>query len=122
MLFMNMALNETVEMWDSVKEELKTMVPEASHPWIMPLEPVGFENDTITFLTGASFAVQVIRKFHYQQIVEAFKRVTGRDIKFEIIVDAKKSEELKKQTEKLNTRKDIVLSYMEKFEDFAIKF
>lgn len=99
---MSACLNETVEMWDSVKEELKTMVPESSYPWIMPLEPVGFENDTITFLTGASFAVQIIRTFHYQHIIEAFKRVTGRDIKFEIIFDAKKSEEIKKQTEKIN--------------------
>ena len=101
-MMMNTSLNETVEMWDSVKEELRTMVPESSHPWIMPLEPVGFENDTMTLLTGASFAKQIISKFHYQNILDAFKRVTGRDIKFEIIVDAKKSEEIKKQTEKIN--------------------
>ena len=96
---MSVLANETAEIWDSVKEELRNVVPEASHPWIMPLEPVGFENDTMTLLTGASFAAQIIRKHHYQDIVDAFKRVTGRDIKFELIVDAKKSEELKKKTE-----------------------
>ena len=98
---MGILANETTEIWDSVKEELKNLVPEASYPWIMPLEPVGFENDTMTLLTGASFAVEIIRKHHYQQIMDAFKRVTGRDIRFEIIVDAKKSEELKKQSEKI---------------------
>jgi len=101
---MSSVVTETVEIWDSVKEELRSTVPEASHPWIMPLEPVGFENDTMTLLTGASFAVQIIRKHHYQQILDAFKKVTGRDIKFELIVDSKKSEELKKQTEKINKK------------------
>ena len=74
---MSSVVTETVEIWDSVKEELRSTVPEASHPWIMPLEPVGFENDTMTLLTGASFAVQIIRKHHYQQILDAFKKVTG---------------------------------------------
>ena len=101
---MGTAVNEAVEIWDSVKEELKKTVPETSYPWIMPLEPVGFEDDKITFLTGASFAVQIIRKHHYKQITDALKAVTGRDIKFDIIVDSKKSEELKKQTEKINKK------------------
>lgn len=99
---MSVLAKETVEIWDSVKEELRNVVPASSFPWIMPLEPVGFENDTMTLLTGASFAAQIIRKHHYQDIVDAFKRITGRDIKFELIVDAKKFDELKKQTEKIN--------------------
>ena len=94
---MGIAINEAVEIWDSAKEELKKVVPEASYPWIMPLEAAGFENDKLTLITGASFAVQIIRKFHYKQIMDALKLVVGREIKFDIIVDSKKTEELKKQ-------------------------
>ncbi len=101
---MGIAINEAVEIWDSAKEELKKVVPEASYPWIMPLEAAGFENDKLTLITGASFAVQIIRKFHYKQIMDALKSVVGREIKFDIIVDSKKTEELKKQTEKINKK------------------
>ena len=51
---MGIAINEAVEIWDSAKEELKKVVPEASYPWIMPLEAAGFENDKLTLITFES--------------------------------------------------------------------
>ena len=96
-----MDITEVKKIWEDVKVELSEIIPPSSYePWILPLEPIGFENDEFSVLTGQSFALSVIRKNHYQQITDAFKKILGREIEFKIIFDEELSAKLKKQIEK----------------------
>lgn len=96
-----MEITEIKKIWEDVKEELINVIPPSSfEPWILPLEPIGFENDEFSVLTGHSFAVSIIRKNHYQQITDALKKIVGKDIDFKIIFDEELSSKLKKQIEK----------------------
>lgn len=71
-----MDIIEIKKIWEDVKQELALTIPPSSfEPWILPLEPIGFENDEFSVLTGQAFAISIIRKNHYPQIVEAFKKV-----------------------------------------------
>ena len=67
-----MDIIEVKNIWNRVKEEIIKTVPATSHPWIIPMEAVGFENGIFSVLTGQSFAIQIIRKNHYQQIIDVF--------------------------------------------------
>lgn len=92
---------EIKKIWEDVKEELSSTIPPSSfEPWILPLEPIGFENNEFSVLTGQSFAMQVIRKNHYQQITDAFQKVLGKSIEFKIVFDEELSAKLKKQIQK----------------------
>src|SRR5574344_201923 len=95
-----MDILEVKKIWSEVKEEIIKNVPATSHPWILPLEPVGYENGVFSVLTGQAFAIQIIRKNHYQQILDTFKNSGYNVTQFDIIFDEKLSNELKKQKEK----------------------
>lgn len=96
-----MDIIEVKKIWEDVKEELiETIPPSSFEPWILPLEPIGFENDEFSVLTGQAFAISVIRKNHYQQIADAFKKVLGKEIEFKMVFDEELSAKLKKQIEK----------------------
>lgn len=96
-----MEITEIKKIWEDVKTELATTIPPSSfEPWILPLEPIGFEEDEFSVLTGQAFAISVVRKNHYQQIEDAFKKVLGREIQFKMIFDEELSAKLKKQIEK----------------------
>lgn len=96
-----MEILEIKKIWEDVKEELVSTIPPSSYePWILPLEPIGFENNEFSVLTGQAFAISIVRKNHYQQIVEAFKKVLGQEIEFKMVFDEELSAKLKKQIEK----------------------
>lgn len=96
-----MEISEIKKIWEDVKIELEQTIPASSfEPWIVPLEPMGYENGRFSVLSGQAFAVSVIRKNHYQQIVDAFKKVLGEEIDFEIVFDQELSNKLKKQLSK----------------------
>lgn len=96
-----MEIIEIKKIWEDVKEELAlTISPSSFEPWILPLEPIGFENNQFSVLTGQSFALQIVRKNHYQQIIDAFKKVLGREIEFKMVFDEELSAKLKKQIQK----------------------
>lgn len=96
-----MDIVEIKKIWEDVKMELASTIPASTYePWIVPLEPIGFENNQFSVLTGQAFAISVIRKSHYQQIGEAFKKVIGKEVEFNIIFDEELSTKLKKQMQK----------------------
>lgn len=126
-----MEITEIKKIWEDVKEELATtIVPSSFEPWIMPLEPIGFENDEFSVLTGQSFAIQIIRKNHYQQIIDAFKKVLGREVEFKMVFDEELSSKLKKQIEKAkkviekSTKENAVdnLAQMQSFSNLNLKY
>ncbi len=95
-----MDIIEVKNIWNNVKEEIIKTVPATSHPWIIPMEAVGYENEIFSVLTGQSFAIQIIRKNHYQQILDVFHSLGYPIKKFDIIFDENLAKELKKQKEK----------------------
>lgn len=96
-----MEILEIKKIWEDVKGELVSTIPPSSYePWILPLEPIGFENDEFSVLTGQAFAISIVRKNHYQQIIDAFKKILGREIEFKMVFDEELSAKLKKQIEK----------------------
>ena len=109
-----MDIIEVKNIWNRVKEEIIKTVPATSHPWIIPMEAVGYENEIFSVLTGQSFAIQIIRKNHYQQILEVFHSLGYPIKKFDIIFDENLSKELKKEKEK-------ELKAQKKAEEKAIK-
>lgn len=126
-----MDITEIKKIWEDVKEELvSTIVPSSYEPWILPLEPIGFENDEFSVLTGQAFAISVIRKNHYQQIIDAFKKVLGREVEFKIVFDEELSAKLKKQIEKAkkasekSTKETAIdnLAQMQSFSNLNLKY
>ncbi|MFA7657827.1 MAG: chromosomal replication initiator protein DnaA [Candidatus Gastranaerophilaceae bacterium] len=126
-----MEIAEIKKIWEDVKEELvSTIVPSSYEPWILPLEPIGFENGEFSVLTGQSFAIQVIRKNHYQQIIDAFKNVLGHEVEFKMIFDEELSAKLKKQIEKAkkvaekSTKETAIdnLAQMQSFSNLNLKY
>ena len=100
--------------WERVKEELQETIPPSSfEPWILPLEPMGFENGEFSVLTGQAFAITIIRKNHYSQIQEAFKKVLGQNVELKIILDEKLSQKLKKEIEKSIRKNNVITSEIE---------
>lgn len=96
-----MDIVEIKKIWEDVKKELVETIPPSSYePWILPLEPIGFENDEFSVLTGQAFAISIVRKNHYPQIIEAFQKVLGREIDFKMVFDEELSAKLKKQIQK----------------------
>lgn len=96
-----MDISEIKKIWEDVKAELsQTIVASSYEPWIMPLEPIGFENDEFSVLTGQAFAITVVRKNHYQQIMDAFEKILGRKVEFKMVFDEELSAKLKKQIQK----------------------
>ncbi|MDD3436371.1 MAG: chromosomal replication initiator protein DnaA [Candidatus Gastranaerophilales bacterium] len=96
-----MEILEIKKIWEDVKVELEQTIPPSSYePWILPLEPIGFENNEFSVLTGQAFAISVIRKNHYSQIIEAFKKIVGQEIEFKMVFDEKLAAKLKKEIQK----------------------
>lgn len=120
-----MEISEIKKIWEDVKVELATtIIPSSFEPWILPLEPIGFENNEFTVLTGQAFAITIIRKSHYQQIIDAFKKVLGREVEFKIIYDEELSTKLKKQIEKAKkvaekSQKETAVDNLAKMQSFS---
>jgi len=126
-----MEMTEIKRIWEDVKKELeKTIQPSSYDPWIVPLEPIGFENNQFSVLTGQAFAISVIRKNHYQQIIDAFKKVLGQEVEFKMVFDEEVSAKLKKQLQKAkqvaekSTKEDAVdhLAKMQSFSNLNLKY
>lgn len=95
-----MDIVEVKKIWDEVKEEIIKTVPATSHPWIIPMEAVGYEDGVFSVITGQSFGIQIIRKNHYQQILDVFGSLGYPLKKFDIIFDEELSKKIKKEKEK----------------------
>lgn len=126
-----MEIAEIKKIWEDVKNELVSTIPPSSfEPWILPLEPIGFENNEFSVLTGQAFAISIVRKNHYQQIIDAFRKVLGREVEFKMIFDEELSAKLKKQIQKAkqvaekSTKEKAIdnLAQMQSFSNLNLKY
>lgn len=97
-----MSQENIVEVWNEILGILENEIPDSTFStWILPLEPQYFDENSFVVHTGQAFAPSMLRKNHHGEIVEAIKKVTGKNLEIKIIVD----EELaKKFTKKSNNR------------------
>lgn len=86
-----------IQVWNAVLENLKEQVAEPTFStWILPLEPQYFDENCFVLHTGQAIAASILRKSHYNQMLDAVKKVTGKNLEVKIIVD----EELVKKISK----------------------
>jgi len=101
-----MELEEIKSIWEKVKEELLKIVPEPSHIWIISLEPMGFDNNIFSLLSGQLMGIEVLKRNHYKDILTAFKKVTGDDIQFELIFNEELAKKMKERIKKKREESD----------------
>ena len=96
---------ELKRFWEQVKEELLGVLPENAHPWLYPLEVSGYDKGVLTVVTVQMMGRDLLRKNHYNQMVEALKRVSGdENSRLVIIYDETAAKTLKRETEKLQKK------------------
>ena len=118
--------------WEQIKAELIKGLPENAHPWIYPLEVSGYDKGVLTVITGQMMGRDLIRKNHYQQIVDILKQVTQNpDSDFVIIYDENAAKSRKKENEKLQRKANEAilkeqamenLSYMQSASNLNLKY
>ena len=126
---------ESIELnniWGQIKEALLEELPESAHPWIYPLEMTGFDNGVLTVVTGQLMGRDLLRKSHYNQIVNVIKKFTdNKDADFVIIYDANAAKSLKKENERLQKKATEAvlkekaienLSYMQSASNLNLKY
>ena len=83
-----MNINEVNELWNKIKDELETIVPEHIFgTWISPLNAVDFENNTLVILSPHQMAVDILKKNWTDDIKTAIKTVLGEDASFSLTYD-----------------------------------
>ena len=86
-----------IQVWNEVLAILKETVKEPTFStWILPLEPQYYDENCFVLHTGQAIAASILRKSNYNQMFDAVKQVTGKDLEVKIIVD----EELVKKVAK----------------------
>lgn len=99
-----MSQENIVEVWNAVLTVLENQISSATYSsWILPLEPQYIDDSSIVLHTGHQFAVTLLRNNHYNEILQAVKSVTGKDLDVKIIFD----EELAKKLAKKSKAKSI---------------
>lgn len=111
---------ELKRFWEQVKEELLGVLPENAHPWLYPLEVSGYDKGVLTVVTGQMMGRDLLRKNHYNQMVEALKRVSGdENSRLVIIYDETAAKTLKRETEKLQKKANEVSIKEQAMENLA---
>lgn len=96
-----MSQENIIELWKSVLSILENKISDSTFTtWILPLEPQYFDENSFVIHTGQAFAPSMLRKNHYEDMVEAVKTVTGKEPEIKIIFD----EELAKKFSKKAAR------------------
>jgi len=83
-----MDIVEVKEVWNRVKDELETNLPEHIFgTWITPLEAVDFENNTLVLFSPHQMAVDILKKSWTDKIRESVKTVLGENAGFSLKYD-----------------------------------
>ena len=96
---------ELKRFWEQVKEEMLGTLLENAHPWLYPLEISGYDKGVLTVVTGQMMGRDILRKNHYDSMLQALKKVSGdENSRIVIIYDEKAAKTLKRETEKLQKK------------------
>ena len=96
-----MDILEVKNLWSEVKNNLKENVPApAFQMWMDALEPANFDGDIFFLATVHSLAPQVIKANYDSQILEALKKVIGKEVAYQITFDAELADKYQKEKKK----------------------
>ncbi len=96
-----MDILEVKNLWSDVKNDLKENVPApAFQMWMDALEAADFDGNVFSLITVHSLAPQVIKANYDSQILEAFKRVIGKDVSYHITFDSELADKYQKEKKK----------------------
>ena len=91
--------------WEQIKSELIRELPENACAWIYPLQISGYDKGVLSVVTGQIMGRDLLRRNHYNQIVEIIKKITNNpDSDFVIIYDEKAAKSLKKESDKIQKK------------------
>ena len=84
-----MDILEVKNLWSEIKNELKDSVPApAFQMWLDALEPVDYDGNVFFLCSVLALAPQVIRANYDNQILDALKKVLGKNVSYQINFDA----------------------------------
>ena len=96
-----MDILEVKNLWSEVKNDLRENVPApAFQMWMDALEPADFDGNIFSLLTVHSLAPQVIKANYDSQILDALKKITGKNVGYQITFDAELADRYQKEKKK----------------------
>lgn len=83
-----MDLTQVKDIWNSVKEELEVNMPEhVFRTWIIPLEAVDFDNNTLVLLSPQQMSVNILKNSWTSVIKSAISKVINDSCSFSLNYD-----------------------------------
>lgn len=94
-----MSQENIVDVWNRVLGNLKDKISESTlNTWILPLEPQYYDESCFVLHTGQAFAVNLLRKNHYNEMSQAVKSVLGKELEIKIIFDDELAQKISKKS------------------------
>lgn len=94
-----MSQENIIEVWNAVLALLEKKISSSTYSsWILPLEPQYIDETSLVLNTGHQFAVTLLRNNHYNDILQAVKTVTQKDLDVKIIFDEELAKKLAKKS------------------------
>lgn len=123
---------ELNNLWGQIKSELINELPENVCAWIYPLEATGYDKGVLTVVTGQIMGRDLLRRNHYQQIVDVIRKTTGDpNSDINIIYDEMAAKSIKKENERIQKKAVAAalkeqamenLSYMQSASNLNLKY
>ncbi len=114
-------LDNIKEMWDAVKDELRTVLADTVIvTWIDSLEPVALNGNAFQLKTSTEFKKGVILSRFAKPIKEAFAKVMGFDTELEIIVETEEDRLINSNGAGNNAAVDPVVTKESTFSNFVV--
>ncbi len=96
-----MEVSDVKKLWNDIKSELKHSIPLLAYQmWIEPMEVSQYDGNIISLITVHSLAPQVIKSNYNSQILEAVKKITGKETGYHITYDGELAEKYTKEKKK----------------------
>lgn len=97
-----MDIQDVKEVWAKVKQQLQNNVPShVFNTWIVPLEAVDFENNTLVLLSPQQLSVDILKKDWTNVIRTCVKEVLGASASFSLNYDAELAQKYIKERKKV---------------------
>ena len=85
-----MDILEVKNLWSEIKNELKESLPApAFQMWLDALEPADYDGNVFFLCSVHALAPQVIKANYDSQILDALKKVLGKNVSYQITFDSK---------------------------------
>lgn len=103
-----MSQDNILEVWNAILAILEKEISDSTYTtWILPLEPQYYDENSFVVHTGQAFAPGMLRKNHYEDMMNAVKQVVGKELEIKIIFDEELQKKFSKKAAKAKKEEDI---------------